>query len=117
MQSSADTIFILTEHNKASQLQYYTNGFIIMQSVKNYYDQIKGNKIIAYMKNNEIDFMDVKGNAESIYYGKNDNNKLLGQNTATCSTMKIFFTDKKVDVVKFIYKPVEVPTYSKSIRR
>ena len=60
------------------------------------------------MTNNQIDYMDVKGNAESIYYGKNDRDKLMGQNNATCSSMKIYFNDKKVDVVKFITKPVAV---------
>lgn len=108
MQSTADTIFILTKKNKVDQLKYFSNSFIIMQTVKNYYDQIKGNKIIGYMTNNQIDYMDVKGNSESIYYGKNDRDKLMGQNNATCSSMKIYFNDKKVDVVKFITKPVAV---------
>jgi hypothetical protein len=81
-----------------------------MQTVKNYFDQIKGNKIIGYLKENELEYMDVKGSAESLYYGKNDNNKILGQNNATSSYMKIYFSDKKVDIVKFINKPIAIFT-------
>jgi lipopolysaccharide export system protein LptA len=110
MQSTADTIFILTKKNKADQLHYYSNAYIIMQTVKNYFDQIKGNKIIGYLKENELEYMDVKGSAESLYYGKNDNNKILGQNNATSSYMKIYFSDKKVDIVKFINKPIAIFT-------
>lgn len=110
MQSTADTIFILTKNNKADQIQYYKNAFIVMQTIKNYYDQIKGNYIIGYLVNNEISYMDVKGSAESNYYGKNDNNKLIGMNYAACSAMKIFFSNKKVDIVKFINKPTAVFT-------
>lgn len=110
MQSSADTILIHTIKNRPSQINYYTNSMIIMQTLKNYYDQIKGSKIIGYLKDNAIDYMDVLGSAESIYYGKSENNRLIGQNHATSSYMKLYFIDKKVDKVKFIKKPTAVFT-------
>lgn len=105
MQSSADTIYIYTKSQKPDVLKYYTNAFIIMETRKNYYDQIKGNFIQAFLKNNAIETMDVKGSAESIYYGKNDLNRLIGMNHAQCTSMKLLFKESEIDVVKFYTKP------------
>ncbi len=106
MQITGDTIFLLTKDNKADELRVNGNGFITMQSTKSYFDQLKGNHIIGYLKNNSIETMNIEGNAESIYFVKDDtNNSLTGSNKSSCTRMKLFFLDKKVEKVKFMGKP------------
>ena len=106
MQITGDTIFLLTKDKKADQLRIRGNGFITMPSHQLYYDQLKGMHITGYLVNNAIETMDIEGNAESIYYLKDDaDNEIIGNNKASCMKMKLSFVDKKVDKVKFIGKP------------
>ena len=87
MQLTGDTIFLLTKDKKADQLR------------------IRGN-ITGYIVNNAIETMEIEGNAESIYYLKDDaDNHVLGNNKASCMKMKLSFANKKVDRVKFMGKP------------
>ena len=109
-QMTGDTIYLTVKNRKADRLYLRNNGFIIMPSGKKYYDQIKGKNIYGYFANNELDRMFVDGNAESIYYGKDEKNKYLGANKALCVNMWMYFKDKKVKSVTFIQKPDAVFT-------
>lgn len=109
-QMTGDTIFLTVKHRKADQLYLRSNAFIIMPSGRKYYDQIKGKNIYGYFKDNALDRMFVDGNAESLYYGKDEKNKYLGANHATCVSMWMYFKDKKVRSVTFIQKPDAVFT-------
>ena len=109
-QMTSDTIFLTVKNRKADRLFLKGNGYIIMPSGKKYYDQIKGKNIYGYFGNNELERMFVDGNAESLYYGKDDKNKYLGANHALCVNMWMYFKDKKVKSVTFIQKPDAVFT-------
>jgi lipopolysaccharide export system protein LptA len=106
MQITGDTIILLTKDNKADELRVHGNGFISMLSSRSYFDQLKGNRITGYLKNNAIETMNIDGNAESIYFIKDDGtNNLIGSNKASSTKMKLFFLEKKIEKVKFMGKP------------
>ena len=54
--------------------------------------------------------MDVKGNGESLYYGKDDKNKYIGNNKALSTDITLYFHDKKISRIVFIQKPEAVFT-------
>jgi hypothetical protein len=110
IQMSGDTIFLQTKNRKADKLSIYKAGFIISPSGKKYYDQIKGINIFGYFKENELDHMDVEGNAESLYFGKDEKNKYIGSNKALSVNITLYFKDKKIDKIVFLKKPEAVFT-------
>ncbi|MCW3127420.1 MAG: hypothetical protein JWO03_3078 [Bacteroidetes bacterium] len=109
-QMTGDTIYLTVKNRKADKLYLRKDAFIIMPSGKKYYDQIKGKHIYGYFMNNDLERMFVDGNAESLYYGKDEKNKYLGANKAQCVNMWMYFKDKKVKSVTFIQKPDAVFT-------
>jgi lipopolysaccharide export system protein LptA/phage anti-repressor protein len=91
-QSFADTIFIQTKNNKLSEVNLKNAAFLISETgYKTMYDQVSGNYIDAYFTNNEIDFIKVDQNAESLYYAKDDAEAYIGLNKAESSKMNVYF--------------------------
>lgn len=110
VQMSGDTIFLFTKHKKADHFSIYKSGFIISPSGPKYFDQVKGTNIYGYFFDNELRKMDVIGNAESLYFGKDDKNKYIGNNKAISSNIAMYFKDKKIDRISFLKKPEAVFT-------
>lgn len=106
-QLTGDTIAIRMKNNKVNQVDLLQNGFIINQadSVHEFFNQIKGRNIYGYFKNNELHKMLVRGNGESVYFGKDDEEAYIGVNKALCSNMWIYLQDNEVSRISFLQKP------------
>jgi hypothetical protein len=116
-QISGDTIYLFTKNNKADRFSIYKSGFIISPSGPKYYDQIKGVNIFGYFENDELHKMDVVNNTESLYYGKDEKDKYIGNNKALSSRIAIYFKDKKIEKIVFIKKPEAVFTPMKMLKK
>jgi lipopolysaccharide transport protein LptA len=110
VQMSGDTIYLHTKNQKADNFSIYKAGFIVSPSGLKYYDQIKGINIFGYFKNNELNKLDVMGNGESLYFGKDDKDKYIGSNKAVSTNISIYFKDKKIEKIVFLKKPEAVFT-------
>lgn len=115
IQISGDTTYLHTKNNKADWFEIYKSGFIISPSGKKFFDQIKGIDIFGYFEENELRKVDVKGNAESLYFGKDERDKYVGNNKALCTDIAIYFKDKKIDKIAFLKKPEAVFTPMKML--
>ncbi len=115
IQMSGDTILLKIKNKKADKLSIYHAGFIISPSGKKYYDQIKGINIFGYFIDNELHHMDVKGNSESLYFGKNEANKYIGNNKVLSTDITLYFKEKKMEKIVFIQKPEAVFTPMKKL--
>jgi len=105
-QAEGDTIFIYMANNKVRKTELRNNSFILNDTkYPKMYNQIKGKNIDAYFKDNEIQDALVMGNAESIYYATDDNEKFVGMNRAEGAKIKMLFADKQVDRIVFYNKP------------
>jgi lipopolysaccharide export system protein LptA len=110
-QAIADTIYAKTINNKIAELNLKANASMINSSAyKNIYDQIYGNSIDGFIVNDEIEKMFVDGNAQSIYYTKNESELYLGQNKSISAQMKILFKERKVNKIIFYTEPTGVFT-------
>lgn len=114
-QLSGDTIYLITKGKRADRLEIYKAGFIISPSGKKYFDQIKGINIFGYFVENELNRLDVKGSAESLYFGKDEKNKYLGNNKALSTDITIHFKEKRISRIIFINKPEAVFTPMKML--
>jgi len=105
-QSVADTIFIHTKQNKLSEVNLRNAAFILSETkYKPLYDQVSGTFIDAFFIANEINWVQVDQNAESIYYAKDDAGSFVGMNKAESAKMHVYFVNKEIDHITLIENP------------
>ncbi|MFK7937109.1 MAG: LptA/OstA family protein, partial [Saprospiraceae bacterium] len=107
-QFSADTIRMTLQNNQVHRMFLYSNSFVINSPDEEFYNQIKGNDITAFFKEGEVDRVDVQGNAESIYYALDDDDKYMGSNKTASSSMLVYFGSNEVERIKFVREPTAV---------
>lgn len=101
-QVTGDTMFMYTKNKKPHELYVFENGLMVNNTGPDMYNQIKGNRIFGYFKDGEIDNIRAKGNAESIYYAKDDQEKIIGINKASSDVIDMRFKNKELNKVVFI---------------
>ena len=104
-QLKADTIQMVLKNKKADQLILRKNSTIISLLEDPYYQQIKGQDIDGFFKEDKLSLVDVRRNAESIYYMTNDENELMGVNRSICSRIQVMFEENEIDDIAFITNP------------
>ncbi len=105
-QFSADTIDILMENNQAKKMMLYGNSMIISQSLHTVFDQIKGRDMEVWLNEGELDSLLVDGNAESIYFLKDDEDAYIGADQTQCSQIKFRFVDGELREIHTLNQPV-----------
>ncbi len=104
-QFSADTIFLQMADNEVNRIFLQSNSFIINSPDEKFFNQIKGKYIDARFGKGELRVMDVQGNAESVYYARDDRDAYVGVNKTICSDMVLYFGNNEVERIKFITQP------------
>lgn len=105
-QITGDSIFLQSnlETEKLDSLKVYNNAFIVSKdslSIDNF-NQIKGRNMFGKFDENKLKFLLVKGNAESVYYNRNEQTQELETITKEISS-NIEFTLEKGEVVSIKY--------------
>lgn len=104
-QITGDTIFVYTKNKKADHMYVFENAFAINKAGEEMFNQIRGNRMYGYFREGEIDYMRAKGNAESIYYVKDEKGAVTGVNKAASDIIDMRFKDKELNRVVFISEP------------
>lgn len=102
-----DTIFIFLKEEKIDYIDFYENAFIASQAAGKIFDQLKAKYITGYFKESKLDKMFGNRNAESLYFGKDDEveNKILGGNLVKSASMWVYMEDGQISRITFIDKP------------
>ncbi len=98
-QITGDTIRILTGKNTVKQVDVTGTSFIISVDSTDTYNQLKGRNMLGRFVKNQLATVDVFGNAEEIYYYREESKELVGIWVGRSSTMRIYF-----DSIGKIYK-------------
>jgi len=101
-QITGDTIFLYTKNKKAERLYVFENSLVVNKAGPNQYNQIQGNTLNGYFNEGTIDFMRAKGNAESIYYIKDEDSAYVGVNRSTADIIDMRFVNKELNKVVYI---------------
>jgi lipopolysaccharide export system protein LptA len=122
-QITGDTIYLYTKNKKAERLYVFENGLVINETGEGMYNQVKGNRLFGYFTEGVIDYMRAKGNAESVYYVRDDEEFLVGINKATGDIIDMRFKDKQLHRVVFIsdvkgtmYPVSQIPEEERTLR-
>lgn len=102
-QLSGDTVFLQMKNKKLDNMILQHNSFIANteDADSTNFNQIKGKLITGYFLDNKLNRMFVDGNAESIYYVKEDTS-YSGLNHLISSRLKIMLKDNKLNGITAI---------------
>ncbi len=105
-QITADSIDLFTNQKKINYMILKPKPMIISREDSLDYNQIKGKKMIIYFKDNNIHIIDIKGNGQSIFIVKDEEeNKKIGLNYTECTDLKLYFQNNKLEAVNYETQP------------
>ena len=104
-QLTSDSVKIVIADNQIDTMVLYNSCFIISKDDTSSYNQIKGRTMIGYFKNNEIVKIYVTGNAETLYFLREENKDLIGIQKAISNRMLIFLDSNQISGFTYIDKP------------
>lgn len=104
-QITSDTIVFYINNNKLDSFNLLNDALVISKEKGAHYNQIKGKNMVGTMDSSEIKMIKVFGNAQSIYYAKEDSLRYIGINVIDCSEMIFYFTKGQLDQTTFINQP------------
>jgi len=111
-QLNGDVINLLTDSNKLREVYVPRNAIIVTRSgpeKADMFDQIQGNSIRAYLRDNKMDSLIAEPNASSIYFIKDEDSAYVGSSEAKSERIEVLFENEEIR--KIIYrKDVEQKT-------
>lgn len=100
-QVSADTITAHFKNNVLDYLHGLGNAIAIKREGDNEYNQMAGKEMYAYVKKNDIHLVDVAGNAETIFYPREENGNFIGVNKILSSFVKVYLENRVIHHIVF----------------
>ena len=97
-QLSGEFIQVFTADNKVERVHIQRAAMAVQQEDSLHFNQMSGKEIIAHIRDGELYRVNVNGNAETIYYPRDDEDlSLLGINKTESSYVVIHLADRKVE--------------------
>jgi hypothetical protein len=91
--------------NRIDSMVLFNTAFIVSRDSTESFNQVKGKQMRAYFRDNELHRIRVLGNAETIYYVREDDLELIGINKSVSSTMVILLEDRKIEKIYYLTQP------------
>ncbi len=107
-QLTADSISLFFKNGQADTMVMHNSAFIISKDDTNKFNQVKGRNMIAFFVNDQLYKIKVLGNAETIYYVREEDRTMIGINKAVSSNMLIYMGKNQVQTITYIEKPSAV---------
>jgi lipopolysaccharide export system protein LptA len=104
-QLSADSIVLTIHDGQADSLKLYSSAFIVSKDDTASFNQIKGRNVLAKFRNNELYKIKVIGNAQTIYYAREEDKSLIGINISMSSDMLVFLEKNQLKSITYITNP------------
>jgi hypothetical protein len=114
-QCTADTIELLHDSSGMKRAFLRSNCFAIQQVDSLRYNQLKGKQGVVYFKDGDPDYVDILGNAQSVFYitedDKQGNMSLVGVNAGVGTDMRIYFDSTGAARRVVTYDKPDMQTY------
>lgn len=112
-QINGEVIEMFMRNNEAHHFHIQANAMIVSEDDSIRFNQISGKEIYGYFKKNEIHLLKVLGNAESVYYAREEakdttqieKGELIGPNVAKGSNMNIYLKNRKPAKIVYLKSP------------
>lgn len=100
-QMTGDSINIFLKDQAIDSLLMYPNAFVIQPDSIQGFNQVKGKQVTVYFNDNEIDYMHNEGNAETIYWLREDDGSLIGINFSQSAEMIIKVKENQISNIRY----------------
>jgi lipopolysaccharide export system protein LptA len=115
VQLSGDTIRLFTKNQTADRMLLDQNSLIVKEEDPKLYDQVKGTQTTIYFKGQALDWIHVDGNAESLYYVRDEDSAYSDVNKTLSGFINIYFVEGELDEIVY-QKDAEGTMYPFSTR-
>lgn len=100
-QMSADQIDIYFKNETVDYMHGVGNALVVKREGFSEFNQLAGKEMLAYVKDGDVYLVDVKGNAETIFYPREDDGSYVGVNRTQSSFVKMHMQNRQIDHVVF----------------
>lgn len=107
-QLTADSMHVVTRNEQLDSLVMHNSAFIVSRDTIKGFNQIKGKNMVGYFVDNELDRIYVDGNAQTVYWVREEDSNLIGINLAKSSTMLIKLEESEIKGITYYSSPSEV---------
>lgn len=106
-QLTSDSVAIVLSNNQVDSMVLYGACFIVSlnDTLSQSFNQVKGLNIVGYFKDNEMVKIRVSGNAETLYYMREEDQALIGVQKAISNSMVIYFEEGEIRGITYVDKP------------
>ena len=104
-QVTAEFINVNIGKSKIYWMEMINTSLIISQQDSVMFNQIGGDKMKGFFKDNDLWKVDVFGSGKTIYYPKEDSGDVIGMNKVECVDIIIFIESEKIERIIFKQKP------------
>ena len=100
-QISADSMVVFLVNGMVEHAIGYVNALCVMEDSLNFYNQMSGKEMIAYLEEGEVKLIDMSGNALTVYYPKQDDGEYVGLNTTESSFIRMYIENQEIHHIRF----------------
>ena len=100
-QVSADSIKIYVKNGTVDYLHGNGNAIAIKQEGAEEFNQMSGKEMYAYVQDGDVHLVEVLGNAETVFYPREEDGSYLGVNRTQSSHVKLYLKDRQIQQVVF----------------
>ncbi len=100
-QLTADSITIAVSGSRADSLMMYNTAFIVSKDSTDSYNQIRGKNMVAYFVRNELAKINVDGNAQTVYFVREEDGYLIGVDLAQSSSMTVRIKNNTIHSITY----------------
>lgn len=100
-QISADTIFVYLKNGTIDYAHGVGSALGIKQEGAEEFDQLSGKEMKAFIRDGQVREVEVNGNAETVFYPRNDDSTYVGVNKSQSSYVNMFLENNKIHHVRF----------------
>ncbi len=104
-QIAGDTIEMMIKEGKMNQLKVKNNAIILSTEDYLFFNQIQGRFMEGFFEENRMKRLNVDGNAQIIYYLKDDNKAYVGVNKTEASKISFEFEKNSVRSIRNYVEP------------
>jgi len=110
-QFTSDSVYLRTGSKKIQQITLFDKALILQWSDTNgVFNQTAGRRVDGYFEEDSLRKMIVQGNAQSIFFVKDDSSRYIGANKADCAAITAYFAENTVQRIVFENQPTAVFT-------
>lgn len=116
-QQTGDTIYLRLKNKQLNTSQVIHTAFLVNVNADSaHFNQIKGKVITGFFKDGKLDRMFVDGNAESIYFNRENSGEYTEMNQTVSSRIKMLFKNKEIDDIVNVKDTEGVRTPMKDLK-